>query len=87
MFSEQKLNQQYNLGLGYECKLLCNRIVCYIELMIANFWSLKQQCDDDQNISGQVGHWPTTGQPTYVLYPKQELKNIIKHWILSPFLG
>ena len=68
MFSEQKWNQQYNLGLGYECKFLCNRIVCYRELTTANISSLKQQCDDDQSKSGQQ---------TYVVYPKQGLKNII----------
>ena len=78
MFSEQKWNQQYNLGLGYECKFLCNRIVCYRELTKALPSSLKQQCDEDQNKSGQQ---------TYVLYPKQKLKNIIKYGILYTFLG
>ena len=78
MFSEQKWNQQYNLGLGYECKFLCNRIVCYRELTTANISSLKQQCDDDQSKSGQQ---------TYVVYPKQKLKNIIKDGNLYTFLG
>ena len=65
VFSEQKWNQQYNLGLGYECKLLCDRIVCYRELTSALPSSLRQQCDDDKNKSGKQN---------YVLYPKQEFK-------------
>ena len=68
IFSEQKWNQQYNLGLGYDCKFLCNRIVCYRELTKAVASSLRQQCADDQNQSGQQ---------TYVLYPKQGLENNI----------
>ena len=58
LISEVKLNKQLNLGLGYECKRLCKRVLCYRLISDQTSKSLADvsgriaECSEDTAVSG-----------------------------------
>ena len=57
-FSEAALTSQLNLGLGYECTSLCNRVLCFrpfvppCDCETATVAEVNSQCTPDTSVSG-----------------------------------